>query len=74
MILIENAWLLLMGMAIGVGSALVTTLPHYWVGGAAVPWLELSVMFTSILMVGLLVAWGASGLIARMPLFESLRV
>lgn len=74
MILIENAWLLLMGMAIGVGSALVTTLPHYWVGGAAVPWWELSVMFTAILVVGLVAAWGASRLIARMPLVESLRV
>ncbi len=74
MILIENAWLLSMGMAIGVGSALVTTLPHYWVGGATVPWLALFLTFAVIMVIGLVAARGATGLIARMPLVESLRV
>ena len=73
MVLIENTWLLLMGMVIGVGSALFTTLPHYWVGGATVPWLALSSMFTVILLVGLLTSWATTTWIARLSLLDSLR-
>ena len=73
MVLVENAWLLMMGMGIGIGSALFTTLPHYFVGGANVPWVDLAIMFSVILIVGLAASWVTSGLIARMPLIESLR-
>ncbi|MCH2178025.1 MAG: ABC transporter permease [Mariniblastus sp.] len=73
MILVENAWLLMMGMGIGIGSALFTTLPHYVIGGANVPWIDLAMMFSVILIVGLVASWVTSGLIARMPLIDSLR-
>ncbi|MCH2182876.1 MAG: ABC transporter permease [Mariniblastus sp.] len=73
MILIENSWLLLMGMVLGVGSALFTTLPHYWVGGASVPWVALSVMFALILLVGLVASWVTTTWIARLSLIDSLR-
>ena len=73
LVLIENAWLLFLGMLIGIGAALFTTLPHYLVGGATVPWLDLSVMFAVILLAGLVAAWIASRMIARMPLVPSLR-
>ena len=73
MVLIENSCLLLVGMVIGVGSALFATLPHYWVGGATVPWLALSTMFTVILLVGLVTSWITTSWIASLSLLDSLR-
>ena len=43
MVLLENIWLLLAGLAIGILAALVTTIPHYIIGGASIPWLDLVV-------------------------------
>lgn len=74
LVLLENAWLLAAGLLIGVGSALVTTLPHFVVGGASVPWIDLCVLFLAITLFGLLAAWLASRVIAKLPLIESLRV
>jgi ABC-type antimicrobial peptide transport system permease subunit len=73
MILIENAWLLLVGMAVGIVAALVTTLPHYFFGDATVPWLALFGMFGFIAVVGLLTSWLASRSVFNAPLIESLR-
>ncbi len=73
LIAIENAWLLLAGLAIGIGAALVTTLPHYFLGDASVPWLELLGMFAFIAVVGLVTSWLASRSVFRAPLIESLR-
>ena len=73
MILIENAWLLLLGMVIGIVAALVTTLPHYFFGNASVPWLALLGMFTFIAATGLVTSWLASRSIFNTPLIESLR-
>ena len=73
MVLMENAWLLLMGMGVGIGAALFTTVPHWFVGNASVPWLALSAMFAGIVGVGLIAGWLASRIIARMPLLDSLR-
>ena len=33
LVMLENAWLLLIGLAVGIGSALLTTVPH-WLTGA----------------------------------------
>jgi ABC-type antimicrobial peptide transport system permease subunit len=74
LVLLENVWLLATGLVVGVGSALVTTLPHYFVGGASVPWLELAGLFGIILAFGLASAALASRIIARLPLIQSLRV
>lgn len=73
MVLMENAWLLFMGMAVGIGAALFTTVPHWLVGTASVPWLTLTAMFAVIVGVGLLAGWFASRFISNMPLLESLR-
>ena len=73
MILIENAWLLLVGMAIGIFAALVTTLPHYFFGDASVPWLALAVMFAVIAVVGVVTSWLASRSVFNAPLIQSLR-
>ena len=73
LVLWESLWLLLTGMLIGIGAAVVTTLPHYLIGNASVPWMDLSMLFAVILVFGLLAAWIASQTIAKMPLLESLR-
>ena len=73
MVLLENAWLLLMGMGVGIGAALFTTVPHWFVGTASAPWLELAVMFAGIVAVGMIAGWFASRIISKTPLLESLR-
>ena len=73
MILLENAWLLLMGLGVGIGAALFTTVPHWMVGTASIPWADLAVMFAAIVLVGLIASWIGSRVIARLPLLDSLR-
>ncbi|MCP4097455.1 MAG: ABC transporter permease [Planctomycetaceae bacterium] len=73
MVVLENAWLLIIGLGIGIFSALFTTVPHWLVGTATAPWLELSLMFSVIIAVGLLVGFYASRIISKTPLLESLR-
>ena len=73
MVLLENAWLLLLGLGVGLGAAACTTIPHGLVGAASVPWTTLGLMFASIVLVGLLAAWLASRNLNRIPLLESLR-
>ena len=73
MVVLENAWLLIIGLGIGIFSALFTTIPHWLVGTASAPWLELSLMFSAIITVGLLVGFYASRIISKTPLLESLR-
>ena len=73
MVLMENTWLLMMGLAVGIGAALFTTVPHWFVGTASVPWMALALMFAGIVGVGLIAGWLASRIISKMPLLESLR-
>lgn len=73
LVMLENAWLLFAGLAVGIGSAMLTTLPHWLVGAASVPWLALLLIFATIAVVGLLAGWLAARNIGRVPLLESLR-
>jgi len=73
LVMLENAWLLLIGLAVGIGSALLTTVPHWLTGAASVPWLALAAIFAGITLVGLIAGWLASRSIAKVPLLESLR-
>ena len=73
LVLIENSFLLLAGLLAGVFSAACATIPHFVVGSASVPWVELICMFAAIAVVGVVVSWVASWRINRMPLLESLR-
>jgi hypothetical protein len=73
MVLVENASLLLMGVAVGVGSALFATLPHLLLGGASIPWIELAATLAVIVLVGLLASMIGARMTSRMPLVESLR-
>lgn len=73
MVLMENAWLLFIGMSVGIAAALFTTVPHWFVGTASVPWLALAAMFAGIVAVGLIAGWFASRILWKMPLLDSLR-
>ena len=73
MVLLENAWLLMMGMGVGIAAALFTTVPHWLVGTASVPWRDLAIMFAAIVLFGLLASWLGSRVISRLSLLESLR-
>ena len=69
----ETAWLMLVGLGVGVFSALFATLPHYFFGGASVPWLALVVIFTVVLLCGLLASSIAARTVQRRPLLSALR-
>ena len=69
----ETAWLMLVGLGVGVFSALFATLPHYFFGGASVPWLALVVIFTVVILCGLLASSIAARTVQRRPLLSALR-
>ena len=73
MVLLENAWLLWLGLSVGIAAALFTTVPHWFVGTATVPWIPLALMFSGIVGVGLIAGWLASRVISKLPLLGSLR-
>ena len=64
MVLMENAWLLFMGLAVGIAAALFTTVPHWLIGTANPPWLTLAAMFAAIVGVGMIAGWLASRIIS----------
>jgi ABC-type antimicrobial peptide transport system permease subunit len=69
----ETAWLMLVGLGVGVFSALFATLPHYFFGGASVPWLALLVIFSVVVLFGVLASGIAASMVQRRPLLSSLR-
>ena len=72
-VLLENALLLVLGLAIGVLAALVAVLPHLLAGGAGVPIRDLSVMLAVILTAGLAAGAIAAYRTLRAPLLPALR-
>jgi putative ABC transport system permease protein len=59
LVMIENALLLVGGLAVGILAALVAVLPHLLLGAAGIPWLSLAATLALVLLVGL-----AAGLLA----------
>jgi ABC-type antimicrobial peptide transport system permease subunit len=72
LVLVENALLLLIGLASGVLAALASVAPHV-ASGAAVPWGRLGVMLGLVLAAGLGVAVAATAGILRVPVVPALR-
>jgi len=72
LVLAENAFLLLLGLAAGVLAALASVAPHV-AGGASVPWGRLALMLGGVLVVGFCVAAGATAGILRVPVVPALR-
>lgn len=72
LVLAENAFLLLFGLAAGVLAALASVAPHV-AGGASVPWGRLALMLGAVLVVGFCVAAAATAGILRVPVVPALR-
>jgi ABC-type antimicrobial peptide transport system permease subunit len=72
LVLAENGFLLLVGLAAGTLSAALAVAPHL-VGGGEIPWLRLLGMLTLVLIVGLFSAALAAASTLRAPLLPALR-
>lgn len=73
LVLAENAFVLVFGVLIGAGTALLASLPHLWSGLAEPPWTSLLLTLALILAVGLTAGAVAAGASLRQPLLPSLR-
>jgi putative ABC transport system permease protein len=73
MVLLENTFLLLGGLSIGIFAALLSVLPHMLIGGAFIPLVDLTVMLTLVLTAGLLSGLLAARATLRAPLLAALR-
>jgi hypothetical protein len=73
MVTLENAMLLVAGLACGVLSAAVAVLPHLWTGAAAIPWTSLAGTLGMVLATGLLAGLAAVRSVLRTPLLAALR-
>jgi ABC-type antimicrobial peptide transport system permease subunit len=71
LVLAENAFLLLLGLAAGTASALVAVAPHLAAGG--VPWVHLLFLLALVLAVGLAAGGLATATTLRAPLVPALR-
>lgn len=69
----ENAFLLVWGLAAGTVSALLAMFPHIRSIGGEVPWSSLAVILASVCAVGMLAALAAVREAVRTPIVETLR-
>ena len=73
MLLSENSFLLIVGLAIGTVSALVAVSPHLTSPGISVPWDSLLLTLSCVFGVGLISGAIAVAFCLRTPLLEALR-
>ena len=73
MVLLENALLLVAGLAVGLAAALVAVLPHLVGGEAALPWNMLLATLAAVLVVGLAAGLLAVRAVLRAELLPALR-
>ncbi|HMP77935.1 MAG TPA: ABC transporter permease [Pirellulaceae bacterium] len=73
-LVLEQVVLLGWGLSIGILSAIITVLPHWWLGGATVPWGQLGVIFLIIIAIGLVVGVWSARKVMRLDLIPSLRM
>ena len=73
MVMLEHSILLLGGLATGIFASLVTVLPHWFSGGAAIPGTRLLIDLLIILVVGLLTGLAAVAATLRAPMISALR-
>ncbi|HIN94133.1 MAG TPA: ABC transporter permease [Planctomycetes bacterium] len=73
MVMLEHSILLLGGLATGIFASLVTVLPHWFSGGAAIPGSRLVIDLLVILVVGLLAGLAAVVATLRAPMISALR-
>jgi hypothetical protein len=73
LVLAENGFLLLLGLAAGTASALVAVAPHLVSGAGSLPWLGLVGLLGVVLLVGLAAGAAAVAATLRAPLVPALR-
>jgi hypothetical protein len=73
LVLLENSFLLLGGLATGVFAALVAVLPHLLSGGASIPWLALAGMLGVVLVAGLATGAVVVRAVVAAPLLAAIR-
>jgi ABC-type antimicrobial peptide transport system permease subunit len=73
MLVAENAYLILAGIAIGAISALLAVAPHLTSGNARVPWFSLCLTLFSVLLVGLIASVVSAAFALRIPLLPALK-
>ncbi|MBI2808450.1 MAG: ABC transporter permease [Planctomycetes bacterium] len=73
LVLVENAFLLVLGLAAGTGSALLAVAPHLIGAGAQVLWLRIAALLVIVLVVGLASAALAVWSTLRTPVLTALR-
>ena len=73
LVLSENSFLLLFGVAAGTAAALLAVAPHLASGSAAPPWATLGLTLGAVVGLGLLAGVAAMAVALRLPLLASLR-
>jgi ABC-type lipoprotein release transport system permease subunit len=73
LVLAENGFLLVLGLAVGAVTALLAVAPHVLAGAGEVPWLRLVGLLGLVLLVGLTSAALAMAATLRAPLLPALR-
>ena len=73
LVMLENVFLLLGGLGIGVLAALVAILPHWLLGGASIPWGSLLVILTGVVVTGMGVGLLTARSVLKAPLADALR-
>jgi putative ABC transport system permease protein len=73
LVMIEALALLTGGLLTGFLAALVTTLPHIFLGGASIPLGDLTILLALVLVVGSVTSLAAARTVLRAPLLAALR-
>ncbi|QDU25799.1 FtsX-like permease family protein [Anatilimnocola aggregata] len=73
MVMLENLFLLCGGIFTGLLAALLAVLPHMFLGGASLPWRDLAIMISAILVIGSLVGLLAVRATLKAPILAALR-
>ena len=73
LVMLENAVLLVGGLLVGVGAALIAVLPHWLGGDASTPWQSLTLTLFVVLIVGLAAGSLAVRSALRSPILAALR-
>ncbi|MFV2065669.1 MAG: ABC transporter permease, partial [Pirellulales bacterium] len=73
LVLLENGLLIVVGLLIGLLTALIAVLPHWLLGGASVPWRSLVSLPILVLVTGLAAGLAVVRQVLRAPLWAALR-
>lgn len=73
LVLFENAFILICGLAAGAGSAFLATSPNFFIRGASLPWGSLAGLLALVFATGMLASIFAVRSAARLPIVTTLR-